>query len=52
MKAAYLHALPAPIGGGFTTLPTSNHFDPVMLAPPASSLRCTLGLPPQHLRLL
>ena len=50
MKAAYLHALPAPIGEGTTKLPTSIQFDPVMLASPASSLRCTLGLPPQHLR--
>ncbi len=48
--ARALHALPTPIGDGFTKLPTSVQFDPVMLPPPGSSLRCTLGLPPQHLR--
>lgn len=38
------------IGGELTRLPTLAHFDPMMLASPAPSLHCTLGLPPQHLR--
>lgn len=42
--------VPTAIGQGLTKLLPSIQFDPVMLPPPGQSLRCSLGLPPQHLR--